>query len=99
MLLEESLGREERKQRLVSKTVKNTRAQAKKHSDKISLNKFQTRIVPNSSLKNKQPEEHHNADEPPLSRKAQLIIESIKQDERRLEEEAQTDAHESDGFS
>jgi hypothetical protein len=51
------MSKEERKQRLVSlKTVKNTR-QPKKNSDKLSLNKFQTRIIANSSLKNKQPEE------------------------------------------
>lgn len=57
MLNEESMSKEERKHRLVSlKTVKNTR-QPKKNSDKLSLNKFQTRMIANSSLKNKQPEE------------------------------------------
>jgi hypothetical protein len=58
LLNEESMNKEERKQRLVSlKTVKNTRVQAKKNSDKISLNKFQTRIITNSSQKNKQPDD------------------------------------------
>lgn len=58
LLNEESVSKEERKQRLVSlKTVKNAR-QPKKNSDKLSLNKFQTRIIANSSLKHKQPEEH-----------------------------------------
>jgi hypothetical protein len=58
MLNEESVSKEERKQRLVSlKTVKHAR-QTKKHPDKLSLNKFQTRIIAISSLKHKQPEEH-----------------------------------------
>jgi hypothetical protein len=100
MLNEETVSKEERKQRLVSlKIVKNGR-QPKKNSDKLSLNKFQTRIIANSSLKHKQPDDQQDRreEEGPLSKKARELIESIKEDERKQEEQA-GEAHESDGFS
>lgn len=90
MLNEEHSSKEERKQKLVSlKTVKNTRMQSKKNSDKLSLNKFQTRIITNSSQKNKgeEPQEKREEESHILSKKVRDLIESIKEDEKKFEEE------------
>jgi len=58
MVNEEHTIKEERKQRLISlKNVKSNRAQSKKNSEKISVSKFQTRIITNSSQKAKNTEE------------------------------------------
>ena len=44
MLNEEAVSREERKQRLISiKNLKGTRIQSKRNSEKISLNKYQSK--------------------------------------------------------
>lgn len=102
LLNEEHSSKEERKQKLVSlKTVKNTRMQSKKNSDKLSLNKFQTRIITNSSQKNKpeEPQERREEEGHVLSKKVRDLIESIKQDEKRQEDEKREDGHESDQFS
>lgn len=83
MLNEEHSSKEERKQKLVSlKTVKNTRMQSKKNSDKLSLNKFQTRIITNSSQKNKgeEPLDKREEESHILSKKVRDLIESIKED-------------------
>ena len=101
MLNEELSSKEERKQKLVSlKTVKNTRMQSKKNSDKLSLNKFQTRIITNSSQKNKPEEQERREDDSHLlSKKVRDLIESIKEDEKKFEGEKREDGHESDQFS
>lgn len=89
MLNEEVVSKEERKQKLTSlKTVKNAKLHAKKHSEKLSLNKFQTRIITNSSQKGKGSSEEP-IDKPPdetlsLSKKARDLIESIKEDEKKF---------------
>ena len=101
MLNEELSSKEERKQKLASlKTVKNTRMQSKKNSDKLSLNKFQTRIITNSSQKNKPEEQERREDDSHLlSKKVRDLIESIKEDEKKFEGEKREDGHESDQFS
>ena len=57
MLNEESMNREERKQKQISfRNMKNKRIHSKKVADKTSSNKFQTRTVISSS-KSKCPED------------------------------------------
>lgn len=102
VLQEESMSKEERKQKLISlKNMKtNNRAQSKKNSEKLSVNKFQTRIITNSAQKGKHSEESpEKRQEEPLSKKARDLIESIKEDDRKFLEEGAEEGHESDQFS
>lgn len=98
MINEEVNSKEERKLKLISlKTVKNTRTQSKKNSEKISVNKFQTRIITNSANKEKFTEDvNDKRDETMLSKKARDLIDSIKEDEKKFEQEKKEKGHESD---
>ena len=84
MLREETLVREEKKQKQISfRTMRSKRLSSKKNGDKSNASRMNTRTILSTTVnKSKAEIEEEKEEEGPVSKKIRDIIERIKEDER-----------------